>query len=309
MKAKAIHKAHAEDYKIWKTAEDGCKKLIRVTVDEVYINELKDGTTFFHKVFARDLLEHLKKNSSRLHALDNVKLYLNMLLLYKNAASMPDFILAMEEVQKKAKCAGLPILDIKLAMYTATAILQSGNYKKETDEWEGRNTAMKTWSEWKQAYLTAYARGVNRQREGATDKPFSQAANLVTLPATHDVMDAFAGLLDALMGTTDRTTVQQLTSANLLLTTSVATLMAANKKLNKTVARYNPAPQGCSGGRGRGGNNVCHGPKVIWGNYCWAHEYKVLHTSKIGNVIGRKLGHNEDAMVAGTKAGADFNKD
>jgi hypothetical protein len=146
-KAKAIHKAHAKDYEIWKTAEDGCEKLIHATMEDVYINELKDGTTFFHRVFARDLLKHLEKNSTGLHALDIIALRSNMLLLYRNAASMPDFILAMEEAQKKAKRAELPILDIKLAMYAATSVLQSGNYKKVTDEWEGCNAAMKTWSE------------------------------------------------------------------------------------------------------------------------------------------------------------------
>ncbi len=52
---------------------------------------------------------------------------------------------------------------------------------------------MKTWTKWKQAYLAAYARGINHQRVGATDKPFSQAANLVTPPAAHDVMEALAG--------------------------------------------------------------------------------------------------------------------
>jgi len=46
-KAKAMHKARAEDYGNWKAAEDGCKKLIRAAVEEVYINELKDGTPFF----------------------------------------------------------------------------------------------------------------------------------------------------------------------------------------------------------------------------------------------------------------------
>ena len=172
-KAEAMHKARADDYGIWKAAEDGCKKLIRAAVEEVYINELKDGTTFFHKVNARDLLEHLEKNSTGLHALDIVALRTNMLLLYKNAASMPDFILTMEEAQKKAKRAELPILDIELAMYAATSVLQSGDYKKETDEWEGRHASIKTWTEWKQAYLAAYARGVNRQRAGATDEPFT----------------------------------------------------------------------------------------------------------------------------------------
>jgi hypothetical protein len=46
-KVEATHKACAEDYGIWKAAEDGCKKLNRAAVKEVYINKLKDGTTFF----------------------------------------------------------------------------------------------------------------------------------------------------------------------------------------------------------------------------------------------------------------------
>jgi hypothetical protein len=161
--AEAIHKACAEDYKIWKTAQDGCKKLILAKVEEVYINKLKDGTTFFHKVFEHDLLKHLEKNSTGLHVLNIFALRSNMLLLYKNAASMPDFILAMEEAQKKVKRVEVPILNIKLPVYAATSVLQSGDYKKETDEWEGRDAAMKTWSEWKQAYLATYASGVNCQ--------------------------------------------------------------------------------------------------------------------------------------------------
>jgi hypothetical protein len=124
-------------------------------------------------------------------------------------------------------------------------------------------------------------------------------------------MDVLAGSLDNLVivATTNRTTVQQLTLANLLLTTLVATLLAANKKLTKMVACYNPAPQGCSSGGGRRGNNACCGPKAIWGNYCWTHGYKVLHNSKTCNEIGKKPGHDEDATVADTKGGADSNKD
>ncbi len=79
-------------------AEDGCKKLIRTVVEEMYINKLRDGPTFFHKVFACDLLEHLEKNSTFLHAHNIIALRLNMLLLYKNAANIPDFILEESEV-------------------------------------------------------------------------------------------------------------------------------------------------------------------------------------------------------------------
>ena len=119
---------------------------------------------FFLKVNARDLAEHLKKNSTGLHALDIVALRTNMLLLYKNAASMSDFILTMEEAQKKAKRDELHILDIELSMYATTSVLQA--HKKETDEWEGRSANKKTWTEWKQAYLAAYVQGINPYSDG-----------------------------------------------------------------------------------------------------------------------------------------------
>ena len=59
--------------------------------------------------------------------------------------------------------------------------------------------------------------------------------------ALPDVMDALAGSLDnlALAATNDKTALQQLTAANLALTTTVATLTSANKKLTETVARFN----------------------------------------------------------------------
>jgi hypothetical protein len=169
---------------------------------------------------------------------------------------------------------------------------------------------MKTWSEWKQTYLSAYNRGINHQRVGASDKPFSQVGNLVMLPPAQDVMDALAGSLDnlALVATSDRTTVSQLTLANLSLTTLVALLTAANKKLTKMVACCNLTHQGHSSSRECGGNGTHCDPKAIWGNYCWTHGYKLLHTSKTCNVIGRNPGHDEGAMVADTKGGADFNK-
>ncbi len=80
-KAEAIHKAHVEDYSIWKAAKDGSKKPICAADKEVYTNKLKDSTTLFRKMFACNLLENLKKNSTGLHGLDIVALCTNMLLL------------------------------------------------------------------------------------------------------------------------------------------------------------------------------------------------------------------------------------
>ncbi len=70
------------------------------------------------------------------------------------------------------------------------------------------------------------------------DEPFTRAANSIMPVATTDVMDALAGSLDNLVlaATSNKTALQQLTAANLALTTTVAMLRVANKKLTKMVA-------------------------------------------------------------------------
>ncbi len=111
-KAKAIPKACSKDYEIWKTAEDSRKKLIHAAVEEVYINKLKDGTTFFHKFFACVLLKQLEKNFTGLHAPDIIALRLIMLLLYKYAASMLDFILSRKKCRRKRSAQSSPSLTL-----------------------------------------------------------------------------------------------------------------------------------------------------------------------------------------------------
>jgi hypothetical protein len=80
--------------------------------------------------------------------------------------------------------------------------------------------ASKIWTKWKQTYLAVYTRGVNHKHTWAMNEPFSHGDNLVTTLAVHKVMDGFAGLLDnlTLAATSNKTTVQQLTSATLALT-------------------------------------------------------------------------------------------
>jgi hypothetical protein len=159
--------------------------------------------------------------------------------------------------------------------------------------------------------LAAYAQGINRQRAGATYEPFTREANSIMPAATIDVMDALAGSLDnlALAATSDKTALQQLMVANLVLTTTVATLTVANKKLTKTVAQFNLPPNLRGGYAGRGGEGARrNAPRAIWGNYCWTHGYKTLHTSATCLAANRLPGHDASATVADTKGGKEWNK-
>jgi hypothetical protein len=79
--------------------------------------------------------------------------------------------------------------------------------------------------------------------------------------ATTDVMDALMSSLDknlalALAATSNKTALQQLTVANLALTTTAAKLTVANKKLTKTVAQFKLPPNLRGGYGGRGGEGA-----------------------------------------------------
>ena len=103
-------------------------------MEEVWIKELKDPNTYFHNVPFRNLLYHLKQSELDLHAIDVSTLHTDMISYYENAASMPDYILLMEDTMKKAKQEGLPIDDKELVAMASVSLLQSGHFRTKTDK-------------------------------------------------------------------------------------------------------------------------------------------------------------------------------
>ena len=43
----------------------------------------------------------------------------------------------MEDAQKKAKRAGMPIADVELVMMASAAVLAAQHFLREVDDWEG----------------------------------------------------------------------------------------------------------------------------------------------------------------------------
>ena len=79
-------------------------------VNEIWYNDLKDAETFFTRVLAIEIMAHLDANSRGLHALDMISLCTNMTQYYAEADDIPQFIVMMEDAQKKVKRVGMPIL-------------------------------------------------------------------------------------------------------------------------------------------------------------------------------------------------------
>jgi hypothetical protein len=162
VRAEAAHKDRLDDYASFEAAERGAAKFLRAVVDEVWYNDLKDADTFYTKVTALEIISFLNANSGGLHAIDMISLRTNMHQYYVQADGIPQYIIMLEDAQKKAKRAGMPIADVELIMMASAAILAAQHYSREVDDWEGLPTPNRTWLAWKTAFCLAH---LKRQRQ------------------------------------------------------------------------------------------------------------------------------------------------
>ena len=107
------------------------------TVHSTWYNYLKDADTFYTKVAALEIIKHLNANSGGLHALDMILLRTNMTLYYGQADGISQYIIMLEDAQKKAEQASMPIADVELVMMASTAVLSAGHFVRYVDDWEG----------------------------------------------------------------------------------------------------------------------------------------------------------------------------
>ena len=76
----------------------------------------------------------LDANSGGLHAVDMLTLWTNMHGYYAQASGIPQYIVMLEEVQKNAKWASMPIADIKLIMTALAAVHLAMHFPCEVDD-------------------------------------------------------------------------------------------------------------------------------------------------------------------------------
>jgi hypothetical protein len=209
---------------------------LRNVVNEVWYNELKNANTFYMKVTALEIMAFLDLNSGGLHAVDMIFLRTNMHQYYMQAYGIPQYIIMLEDAQKKAQRAGMPIADIELVMVASAAVFAAQHFPRKVDDWEGLPAAARTWKAWKTAFCLAHLKRQRQILASGGGKPL-RGAHGVT-PDLPPAIDHLGSALDnlALAATNDTAVLQQLMAANLALTSTIATLTATNKKLVDTAA-------------------------------------------------------------------------
>ncbi len=303
----AKHSVKLADYATYETTERALSKFIRDIIDEIWYKDLRHARTFYNKVTARELLEHLDANCGGLHPSELINLNTEMMGYYATTEGIPEYINSLEDAQRKLRRANLPMDDANLVAMASTAVLASQHFPRTTDEWEALPIANKTWAEWKIRYRAAHiARKRQLLASGGTD-PFhgAHAATESTGISTNE-LDKLDGYLDNLANaaTRESSTLRDLADANACnaasikgITASIAQLTAAYYKLaGKKPPTAPPATE----------RNNKRNYQV--GGYCWTHGYKVglKHTS--ATCKSQDDGHKEAATRANTMGGSSNNK-
>jgi hypothetical protein len=162
VRAEAAHKACLDNYASFEAAKRGAAKFLCEVVDKIWYNDLKDADTFYTKVTALEIISFLDASSEGLHAIAMISLRTNMHQYYVQADGIPQYIIMLEDAQKKAKRAGMPIADVELVMMASAAVLAVQHFPREVDDWEGLPTPNHTWLAWKTAFRLAH---LKRQRQ------------------------------------------------------------------------------------------------------------------------------------------------
>ena len=305
-RAEAIHTAKLADYAAFEAAERAVVKFIRTAVDETWYKDLKDSESFYNAVTAADLIDHLDKNCGGLHAIDLVNLPTEMLAYYAAAEGIPEYINMLEDAQRKAQRAAMPIADVQLVAIASTAVLGSQQYPRATEDWEALATSAKTWTAWKKAYRAAHIARKRQLLASGTSEPFGGAHAASTLPP-EGTLDRLDGYLDNLANaaTQEKSTFAQLVANNASLTTSFEALAAAYASLAgrpAPAATAPPAPPTTRAPRtARAVNYATNG-------YCWSHGYKVGKTHSSITCNAKADGHQAGATRANIMGGSTLNK-
>jgi hypothetical protein len=304
--AEAAHKSRLDDYASYEVAERGVAKFLRNVVDEIWYNDLKDAETFYTKVTAIEIMALLDANSGGLHTIDMISLRTNMMQYYVQADGIPQFIVMMEDAQKKAKRAGMPIADVELVMMASAAVLAAQHFPRKVDDWEGLPAVDRTWRAWKVAFRLTHLKRQRQWQASGGGEPLGGAHSVLPAPPVSIDRLGLGTALDnlALAAANNTTVLQQLTAVNLALTTSNATLTAVNKKLSEALAKVpatTPRPPGMPG-TPRGPN------KPFPGNYCWTHGHRISQHHTSATCGNKAEGHKNAASASNTMGDSKADK-
>jgi hypothetical protein len=272
----------------------------------MWIRDLRELEMFYSNITGLDIFNHLRERSGGLQALDMVLLTIQMSKYYEGTPDIPKYIFLLEDAQRKAARACLPITDQTLTVLASTALLAANTFPRTTELWEELEPAKKTWDAWKTAYLAAHKKRANRLH--ATEGAYLGRANLAhSITLNPGLLDSIDNALDNLASAASnkKAILEQLIASNSSLATSNSNLTNQVKTLRDQLA----AKSRRGGGKGAGSNDPIKRRRPDPDGYCWSHGYHIGHGHTGHTCSHPKEGHQPTATCNNIMGGSIANKD
>ena len=130
-RAEAANNALLADGGVYATAERKTSLFILWAVDNIWISEFSKGMlTYYSKVFAKMMLDHLQELCLGNHEINILVLTEKMRQMYQVFETTPQYVNLLEKAQKQAEIAEMPIADVTLVMMVTKAMLETERYPK-----------------------------------------------------------------------------------------------------------------------------------------------------------------------------------
>jgi hypothetical protein len=306
--------AHKEERRIFENhqnMDDALKAQVIDTIEDTYLNELRNKYTGYLGVSTRDLFDHLLDRYGKITPADiaDCKRRINEPL--DSTRPIDIYFQTIDECIQYAADGQVAFTPDQILQTAYHATSTSGFYNDACKEWRKKPTAEKTWPLFKRFFAAEYHDLKEQQKVNISQNNF-HGAN-----ATPDITDALEHL--AFAATTDRdivtqltTSVQELTAANKALTEQLQQVLKTNEKLvqklqinppNSDTPKSNPT----TGGR----KPFVHAEwvaKLDPTGYCWTHGYRVLPGHNSQNCMGKLANHRDTATRTNIQGGSTKGK-
>jgi hypothetical protein len=236
-----------------------------------------------------------------------VLLTIQMSKYYKGTPDIPKYIFLLEDAQRKAAKARLPITDQTLTVLASTALLAADTFPCTTELWEELDPANKTWAAWKTAYLAACKKRANPLRATGEADYLGRANSARSTTLNPGLLNSIDNTLDNLASAASnkKAILEQLIASNSSLATSNSNLTNQVKTLLDQLA----AKSRGGSGRGAGSNNPNKRRGPDPDGYCWSHGYHVGHGHCGHTCSYPKEGHQPTATCNNIMGSSIANKD
>jgi hypothetical protein len=315
VKAERVWTAKADRQRLIRATERLGRIFLTTVVEDTWLLPLKSSTTFYNKVPLQDMLQHLATSTAGLDHTDIVSLLVEMQTWWEADPRVPEYINKLEDAQKKAHRAGLPITNEWLVATASKSLLVAASFPTHRKDWDSLLPSSKTWVAWKKWAREAQLTVEREQRaSGSRGDTFGSAAAAIQFhqpktssfgfaggafhsSASPSFEEQFASGMDALAAaaTNEKTVLDNLVASNKTLSELTAKKIARIEELIS--ARPSPPAATASPSDAKLVAQLRAAIKGKWvpGGFCSTHGYGVSTDHDSASCKNKKPGHVDTA--------------